>query len=251
VFAPDDLDLVKGAPSQRRQYLDDLLEASAPRFGAARTELERVLRQRNALLRARVRTAEDRTTLEVLDDRLVVVAAELVRGRLRLAERLRPRVEQAYAALAGSAPGFATDYAAGWTEEPVEDEAVEGQLRTALAKLRTREQDRGVTLVGPHRDDWRLVLHDLDARHHASQGEQRTLALALRLGGHHLVAEVVGAEPVLLLDDVFSELDAARAAALVRNLPAAQTLLTTAGMVPEGVEADAGWRVERGRVTTE
>jgi DNA replication and repair protein RecF len=251
VFAPDDLELVKGSPSQRRQYLDDLLEATAPRFAGVRTELERVLRQRNALLRARIRTAEDRTTLEVLDDRLLAVSAELVRGRLRLGARVLPRVEQAYADLAGDAPGFTARYAAGWSDDPITEDAVEDQLRAAFAALRTREQERGVTLVGPHRDDWQLVLHDLDARHHASQGEQRTLALALRLGGHHLVGEVIGAAPVLLLDDVFSELDAARAAALVRNLPPAQTLLTTAGLLPEGITADAWWRVEAGGVTVE
>lgn len=249
VFAPDDLELVKGSPSQRRTYLDDLLEASAHRFAGVRTELERVLRQRNALLKSRIRSAEDRTTLEVLDDRLVASAGELIRGRLDLARRLVPHVEHAYASLAGDAPGFHATYAAGWTDDVVEDARVEEQLRGAIGALRAREQERGVTLVGPHRDDWRLELHDLDARHHASQGEQRTLALALRLGGHHLVSEVVGAEPVLLLDDVFSELDAARSAALVRNLPRAQTLLTTAGLVPEGVVADAWWRVDGGTVT--
>jgi DNA replication and repair protein RecF len=251
VFAPDDLELVKGSPSLRRGYLDDLLEATAPRFASVRAELERVLRQRNALLRARVRNVEDRTTLEVLDDRLVAVAAELVRGRLRLADRLVPLVAVAYASLAGDDAGFDARYAAGWTDDAVEHDAVEDQLRAALVALRGREQDRGITLVGPHRDDWRLELHALDARHHASQGEQRTLALALRLGGHHLVSEVIDAEPVLLLDDVFSELDAHRAAALVRNLPAAQTLLTTAGLVPEGVAADAWWRVDAGRVVPE
>jgi DNA replication and repair protein RecF len=249
VFAPDDLDLVKGSPGQRRQYLDDLLEASAPRFGAVRSELERVLKQRNALLRARIRTDEDRTTLEVLDDRLVAVATELIVGRLRLAARLLPSVEDAYASLAGSAPGFAAHYVAGWSDEPVEAEGVQTQLRAALGVLRARELDRGITLVGPHRDEWRIELHGLDARHHASQGEQRTLALALRLGGHRLVADLVGSEPVLLLDDVFSELDAARATALVRNLPVAQTLLTTAGLVPEGVQADAWLSVQAGVVT--
>jgi len=249
VFAPDDLDLVKGSPARRREYLDELLEASSPRFGATRQELERVLKQRNALLRGRVRSASERTTLDVLDERLVTVAAELLRGRVALGARLTPHVEASYAALAGSAPGFRATYDAGWTEEAIDPDEVAGQLRSALDRLRPREIERGVTLVGPHRDDWRLSLHELDARHHASQGEQRTLALALRLGGHALVADVIGMHPVLLLDDVFSELDATRSAALVRNLPPAQTLVTTAGMLPEGIVPDAWWTVEAGHVT--
>lgn len=251
VFAPDDLDLVKGSPSRRRQYLDELLESSSPRFGATRQELERVLKQRNALLRGRVRSESERITLDVLDERLVVVSTELVEGRLALAARLVPHVESAYAALAGSAPGFGATYEAGWTDDGIEPDDVASQLRAALERLRPREIERGVTLVGPHRDDWRLVLHELDARHHASQGEQRTLALALRLGGHALVAGVIGMHPVLLLDDVFSELDAARAAALVQNLPPAQTLVTTAGLVPEGVVPDAWWTVDAGHVTVD
>ena len=235
VFAPDDLELVKGGPALRRDFLDELLESSAPRFAAVRTDLDRVLRQRNALLRAGIRDVDDRTTLDVLDDRLVETGATLVAGRIKLIARLTPLVEAAYASLAGDAPGFATQYAPGWTDDDVEEADVESALRAALVALRRREEDRGTTLVGPHRDDWRLTLDELDARQHASQGEQRTLALALRLAGHRLVSEVIGTEPVLLLDDVFSELDRDRAQALVANLPAAQTLLTTAGAIPEGV----------------
>ena len=121
-------------------------------------------------------------------------------------------------------------------------------MTDALARLARREEDRGITLVGPHRDDWTFVLDGMDARHHASQGEQRTLALGLRLAGHRVVADVVGAEPLLLLDDVFSELDAHRAAALVAHLPATQTLVTTAGALPEGIAASAWLRIEDGRV---
>ena len=119
-------------------------------------------------------------------------------------------------------------------------------MTDALARLARREEDRGITLVGPHRDDWTFVLDGMDARHHASQGEQRTLALGLRLAGHRVVADVVGAEPLLLLDDVFSELDAHRAAALVAHLPATQTLVTTAGALPEGIAA-VGLAAHRGR----
>ncbi len=216
-----------------------------------RTDFERVLRQRNALLRGGVRDAEARTTLEVLDDRLVAAGGELVRGRLRLVERLTPAIADAYESLAGVTPGMAMRYEAEWCEgalDPDRVDDVDGLLRGALDVLARRELERGVTLVGPHRDDWRLVLNGLDARSHASQGEQRTLALALRLAGHRLIASIVGSDPVLLLDDVFSELDPDRSAALVVHLPAAQTLLTTAGAIPAGIEVERHLTVVAGRV---
>ena len=121
-------------------------------------------------------------------------------------------------------------------------------LLDAFASHRRAEVDRGVTLVGPHRDEWRLLVGGLESRTHASQGEQRTLALALRLGGHRLCAELTGSAPVLLLDDVFSELDDQRSVALVAHLDAGQTLVTTAGAVPRGISADRTLRVDAGRV---
>ena len=189
VFSPDDLAMVKGGPARRRDYLDELLEASGTKYASVRADYERVLRQRNALLRGGVRDAEARTTLDVLDDRLVASGGELVRGRLRLIDRLTPGIAEAYESLAGVTPGMAMRYEAEWSEgtlEPSRVDDVEDLLRGALETLRRRETDRGITLVGPHRDDWRLMLNDLDARSHASQGEQRTLALALRLAGHRL-----------------------------------------------------------------
>ncbi len=251
VFSPDDLAMVKGGPARRRDYLDELLEASGTKYASVRADYERVLRQRNALLRGGVRDAEARTTLDVLDDRLVASGGELVRGRLRLIDRLTPGIAEAYESLAGVTPGMAMRYEAEWSEgtlEPSRVDDVDGLLRGALEALRRRETDRGITLVGPHRDDWRLMLNDLDARSHASQGEQRTLALALRLAGHRLIAVIVGSDPVLLLDDVFSELDPERSAALVVHLPATQTLLTTAGVIPPGIEAERHLTVHEGRV---
>ncbi len=252
VFAPDDLSLVKSGPARRRDYLDDLVEASGPRHASVRTDFERVLRQRNALLKGGVRDAEARTTLDVLDDRLVASGGELVRARLELIEQLTPGIAEAYESLAGATPGMAMQYEAEWAEGALDVSRVgdvDDLLRRGFEQLRTRELDRGVTLVGPHRDDWLLVLNGLDARSHASQGEQRTLALGLRLAGHRLVARIVGSDPVLLLDDVFSELDPARSAALVRHLPATQTLLTTAGLIPEGIAADRRLTVHAGAVT--
>ena len=246
VFAPDDLTLVKGGPAGRRELVDDLLTASMPRFAAVITDYERVVKQRNALLRAGIRDADDRRTRDVLDARLVDAGSALVAGRLDMIARLTPAVEAAYTSLAGSAPGFVTRYEAEWHGEPLDRDEIPDAMRASLARLRKREEDRGVTLVGPHRDDWALMLDELDARHHASQGEQRTLALGLRLAGHRVIAELVGVEPVLLLDDVFSELDAQRATALVAHLPATQTLITTAGALPPGIRADAWVQIENG-----
>ena len=249
VFAPDDLELVKGGPSERRAYLDDLLVAAAPRYAAAHADYERVLRQRNALLKGGVRDADARTTLEIFDEQLVRAGAELVRGRLRLAARVTPSVDTAYRDLAGEAETIDARYSAEWAEGATPDpDAVVPALHAALERLRSRELDRGTTLVGPHRDEWRLLVDGLDSRTHASQGEQRTLALALRLGGHRVVAETIGDDPVLLLDDVFSELDDRRSAALVEHLPATQTVVTTAGSLPPDVHPAARLRVTAGHV---
>jgi DNA replication and repair protein RecF len=249
VFAPDDLQLVKGGPSERRTYLDDLLVAVSPRYDAARADYDRVLRQRNALLRQGMRGDDTTDTLAVFDVQLAGAGAELVRGRLRLLDRLLPEVRKAYGHLAGGVGPVDGEYLAEWWASGPDAEADPTDvLLEALQARRRAELERGVTLSGPHRDEWRLLVGGLDSRLHASQGEQRTLALALRLGGHRLCAEVVGSAPILLLDDVFSELDEHRASALVAHLEAGQTLLSTAGHVPPGVRADATLRVSGGRV---
>jgi DNA replication and repair protein RecF len=249
VFAPDDLQLVKGGPAERRSYLDDLLTASVPRYAGVRADVDRVLRHRNALLRGGVRDQEARDTLTVFDEQLVQAGGELIRGRLRLVARLAPAVDDAYRRLATDSPGIHAAYEAEWSEGELSPQTVDERLRAGLERRRRQETDRGVTLAGPHRDEWRLTIADHDSRTHASQGEQRTLALALRLAAHHVVADVVGSEPVLLLDDVFSELDPRRSRALVECLPATQTLVTTAGVVPDGVTPEVRMTVDRGRVT--
>jgi DNA replication and repair protein RecF len=249
VFAPDDLELVKAGPAHRRDYLDELLVSVAPRYAAAHADYDRVLRHRNALLKGGVRDGDARTTLEVFDDQLVTAGAELVRGRLRLVARLGPAVDEAYRDLAGEGARVDTRYEADWAEGGAPDsDAVPEALRAALERLRRRELERGTTLVGPHRDEWRLLVGGLESRTHASQGEQRTLALSLRLAGHRVVAETVDDDPVLLLDDVFSELDDQRSRALVKCLPGAQTLVTTAGALPVGVEPEVRFRVADGTI---
>lgn len=252
VFAPDDLALVKDGPSERRTYLDELLVMLAARYEAARADYERVLKQRNALLRGRARDELVASTLAVFDEQLARAGAELVRGRLRLVERLVPAVDAAYRDLAPAGGSVTARYEPDWCEPlSVDDaDAVEDLIRDALARRARAEAERGVTLVGPHRDEWRLEIGGLDARTQASQGEQRTLALALRLAGHAVVGDVTGATPVLLLDDVFSELDRERADALVRSLPAGQTIVTTAGALPEAIAPERTMRVVAGHVET-
>ena len=246
VFSPDDLDLVKGGPAGRRDYLDDLLVSLAPRYSAVRGDYERVLRQRNALLRHGLRNPDDERTLEVFDTQLARAGAELTRGRLRMLERLAssrgrrvPRSSPAMRPVSmppTSRPGSASQTA--WSR----------RSSRRSRQRRHAEIDRGITLAGPHRDEWRLRVGELDSRSHASQGEQRTLALAMRLAGHRLCTDVTGTPPVLLLDDVFSELDDHRSAALLAHLDAGQTLVTTAGVIPPGLHAEQLLRVDDGRL---
>ena len=258
VFSPDDLVLVKGPPAGRRDYLDDLMVALQPLRDDLLTELERVLKQRNALLKSAFSGGwrpnkplpEDiRITLDVWDTKLAAVGEKLVTARAELVDDLNPHVAAAYADLAsGSAvePRLRADleYHASWA----------GSLADALMAARDDDLRRGVTTVGPQRDDLGLAIGGLPARTHASEGEQRTLALALRLAGHRLLTEALGSPPVLLLDDVFSELDPARADSLVANLPslsASQSVLTTAGHLPPGASGDAvatRLRVEGGKL---
>lgn len=254
VFSPDDLRLVKGGPSERRAELDDLLVALSPRYDAARSDYERVLRHRNAWLKSWSRN-DDPATLDVWDDQLVRAGAELVRGRLKLLERLEAPLAKAYSDLAGAgAADVAGAYEAGWAAAEVLDETrlddVAPLLVDALGRSRPADLERRISLVGPHRDDWRLTVEAREARRYASQGEQRSLALAIRLAGHGVVAEVAGEPPVLLLDDVFSELDDTRAAGLVAHLPAGQALVTTAGHLPAGLPAERVVWITAGRVGT-
>jgi DNA replication and repair protein RecF len=255
VFAPDDLRLVKAGPAERRAELDDLLVALSPRYDAVEADYDRVLKHRNAWLRTWSR-ADDPATLDVWDEQLVRAGAELVRGRLKLLERLAAPLGKAYGDVAGAAADVAGAYEAGWVGEgEVLDETrlddIGPLLAAAVARSRGADLERRLTLVGPHRDDWRLCIDGLDARRFASQGEQRSLALAVRLAGHVVISEVVGEPPVLLLDDVFSELDDNRGANLVAHLPIAQALVTTAGTLPPGLPAErvvwvAGGRLEPG-----
>jgi DNA replication and repair protein RecF len=240
VFSPDDLALVKGGPSERRGFLDDGLVALAVKYDAIRLELDRILRQRNTLLRqvgGRL-DSDAETTLDVWDSRLAATGEQLGRARAALVERVAPYVTAAYTELAG-AGDMSLGYAPAWR--------VVG-LAAALAAARADDVRRGVSTVGPHRDELDLTIDGMPARTHASQGEQRTLALALRLGVHELVAERTGSAPVLVLDDVLSELDARRAAALMGLLPDGQIVITTAGTIPAAAAPERVIRIEGGTI---
>jgi DNA replication and repair protein RecF len=230
VFSPEDLAIVGGAPQGRRDFLDDALASLDTEGARAADETDRVLRQRAALLRqAGGRLTEDvATTIEVWDQRLADAGKVLAEARERLVGELGPLVAAAYARLAGRPgdPLVTLHYARSW----------EGDLREALTRSRGDDLRRGVNTVGPHRDDLVLHVERREARTHASQGEQRSFALALRLGVHELVRTGTPLVPTLLLDDVFSELDPGRSRALVAELPAGQSILTTAAPLPEGIE---------------
>jgi DNA replication and repair protein RecF len=254
LFAPEDLALVKGDPGERRRFLDDLLVARAPRYAGVRMDYERVLKQRGALLKTagsarRAGGAGDIRTLDVWDGHLARHGAELLAGRLDLVTEIAPHVAKAYAGVAPeSAPvvvrykcslGESTPYAGG----PADRDALEAALLTGLAKVRSQEIDRGVSLLGPHRDELELILGEAPAKGYASHGESWSFALALRLAAYELL-RADGTEPVLILDDVFAELDRRRRSRLAEVAAAAEQVLITAA-VPEDVPAElAGIRFE-------
>ena len=248
LFAPEDLALVKGDPGERRRFLDDLLVASAPRYSGIRADYERVLRQRTALLKSagskghlRGAAREAMTaTLDTWDAQLARTAAPLLSGRMRLVAALRPHVEAAYEAVSGGAPGEASGMnyrsSAFNNDDGFDDAAaLETEMLKALAGARASELDRGVCLVGPHRDELELAIGGLPARGYASHGESWSMALALRLASFALLRER-REDPVLILDDVFAELDAGRRDRLAVLVAGAEQVLITAA-VPADVPA--------------
>lgn len=250
LFAPEDLALVKGDPSERRKFLDELLVSRTPRLAAVRSDYERILKQRNALLKtaglARRSGGADLRTLDVWDSHLSRAGAELLAARLELVEAIRPLVDKAYAAVARGSASVSIEYVSSLGEhvalQPDRD-VLAAALQAALAGVRNDELDRGVTLVGPHRDELLLKINDLPARGYASHGESWSLALSLRLGAYDLLC-ADGGEPVLILDDVFAELDADRRARLAELVAPAEQVLITAAVADDVPEVLAGARVD-------
>lgn len=243
VFSPDDLVLIKGGPGQRRTWLDEAVIGLDPHADGVRSDVDRILKQRNALLKG-VRGRLDESaalTLEVWDHRFTEAGEELARRRTETLDTLVPQIATAYRDLAGRELPVGASYQASWAGTG---------LAAALSDARDQDLRRGITTVGPHRDEIALALEGLPARTHASQGEQRSLALALRLAVHRAITTASGSSPVLLLDDVLSELDAGRSEALVAHLPPGQTLLTTAGPLPSHTSPELVLRVSDGTVTS-
>jgi len=221
MFAPEDLAIVRGDPSERRRFLDDVLVQRTPRLAGVRADYDRVLKQRAALLKTagaarRAGGRGDLSTLDVWDGHLVEHGAQLLAARLELVAALRPYAEAAYAQLAPTSGKLALRYVSSVVNSEGNDTGVipavselSAALFEELVRVRPQEIERGVTLVGPHRDDLDVHLNDLPLRGYASHGEGWSAALALRLACYELLGSD-GAEPVLILDDVFAELDATR-----------------------------------------
>ena len=244
IFAPEDLSLIKGDPSERRQFLDDLLVQRHPRLSGVRSDYDRVLKQRNALLKSagaarRSNPDEVNRTLEVWDEQVATLGAELTVARAALVELLAPRAAAAYAELIDSGATVVMDYTASSVDGPLDDAgAVREALLAALVERRREELDRGITLVGPHRDELALRLGETPVKGYASHGESWSAALALRLASYDLLTEESGA-PVLILDDVFAELDTSRRTHLAARVASAPQVLLTAAVaedVPAALE---------------
>lgn len=262
LFAPEDLALVKGDPSERRRFLDDLLVARQPRWAGARGDYDRILKQRNALLKSAAPVLRGRGkqrrpvegvdavsereaalhTLDVWNAQLAQVAAPLLYARLRLLRDLGPLLGKAYDEVSAGQSDAKVSYKASLREEFAariaqgevpELEELHAELLASFAEVRAQEIERGVTLVGPHRDDVVLTLGELPAKGYASHGESWSFALGLKLAAYHLLRHDLGDDPILILDDVFAELDAGRRERLAAMVADCEQVLITAA-----VEAD-------------
>jgi len=249
-FGPDELSLVKGSPDGRRRFLDDLAVKLRPARDAVRREWDRVLKQRNALLKRARRGGPIEETLPVWDDALIRTGATLAKARLESLGALLPYARKRFEEVAGRGT-LELSYASSWLAEDadaavatasVDEHLLQKRLRDRIAQLRRAELERGMSLAGPQRDDVVVKLssgasdHVLDARTFASQGDQRTAALALKLAEHDLLSHALDEQPILLLDDVFSELDPKRRGWLATAVKGmSQTLITSAEAGPEDI----------------
>ncbi|MTE11928.1 DNA replication/repair protein RecF [Nocardia aurantiaca] len=252
LFAPEDLSLVRGDPGERRRFLDELATARLPRLAGVRADYDKVLRQRSALLKTAGRNARsgargaEMSTLDVWDGHLAAHGAVLLAQRLRLVHDLYPHLAQAYSEIAPESRPATIGYRSASlppefldparVPQADDEQALEAILLRELAAARPKELERGVCLVGPHRDDLELMLGSAPAKGFASHGESWSFALALRLGAFELLRSA-GTDPVLILDDVFAELDRRRRTALAAVAAGAEQVLITAA-VPEDVPSE-------------
>ena len=272
LFAPEDLALVRGEPSGRRRFMDELLVQRSPRMSGVMTDYERVLKQRNTLLKsARSSGLKENqlSTLEIWDERLIALGSEIIEARSALVAELLPEVSRAYSAIAGeehsaSLSTYLSILSSGADDDAIDDAATRGGVisaadaavnyKNSLARLRRAELDRGLTLAGPHRDDLVLTLNGLPARGYASHGESWSFALSLKLASAEVLRrESALGDPVLILDDVFAELDEARRARLASAVGGFEQVLITAAVLDDVPEDLAGHivKIKAGRVVEE
>jgi DNA replication and repair protein RecF len=226
-FVPDDLDVIKRGPAVRRDYLDDLASRLWPQAGQDLTEYERAVRQRNALLKHEGRST-DPATLGVWDQRLADAGARVLLHRRMLAVALQEHLQAAYSVVGGQGT-LTWAYRSTWGSETAGTfEELKESLITALEEKRRKDMEVRTTTVGPHRDEPNLLLDGRPTRTRTSQGEQRTAALAMRIGAYRIIEQIRDQKPILLLDDVFSELDASRAERVVALIETGQVFVTTA-----------------------
>ncbi|MCC2593807.1 DNA replication/repair protein RecF [Tessaracoccus sp. OS52] len=263
VFSPMDLVIVRGDPSDRRSWLDSLIVTRWPRMAGVKQDHDKILKQRNALLKSmsgrsmRPPRGDEESTLEVWNEQLAAISAELLHARLDTLADVLPHAQRAYEGIAPVNNQVSANYRASIDLTGVASEtdvrlSLTERLLSAYQERRDEEVQRGVTLVGPHRDDVDLFIGDLPAKGYASHGESWSLALSLRLGGFELV-RVEGTEPVLVLDDVFAELDSTRRERLAGAVADAEQVLITAAVgadVPD-FPTERRFRVDAGTVAQE
>ena len=232
IFSPEDLDLIKGEPGARRRFIDDFSTLLTPKFINTRSEYERTLKQRNTLLKSLGRkkpTDSAKATLAAWDEQLVTHGSELIATRLRNLNKLQPHISNFGNTISGNSEPLVVTYASTWL--PKETDLVteiENEFRTQLEKRFKDEVERGVTLVGPHRDDLDILLSDMPAKGYASHGQSWSIAIALRLATF-TVLRAHDDDPILILDDVFAELDEKRRTRLIEAITGVeQTLITAA-----------------------
>jgi DNA replication and repair protein RecF len=259
IFSPEDLALVKGDPSDRRKFLDSLLVLRTPRLGGVKADYDRVLKQRNTLLKsARGRRNVEIATLDIWDENLARTGAELIAARLVLLDALAPHLVDAYRRVAAESAPDRRDVTAVYRSsvpfgaDERDQGVIERLLLEEIARRRGDEVDRGISLVGPHRDEVVLTIGELPAKGYASHGESWSFALALKLASFELLRDD-GDDPVLILDDVFAELDQGRREQLAELVSDAEQVLVTAAVaddVPDGLKGHR-FRVAGGEVVRE
>lgn len=236
IFAPEDLELVRREPASRRRYLDDFCTQLAPRFAGLRLDYERTLRQRNSLLKSsgrRPMSTNALATLQAWDEQLVNYGSQLVSHRLNALEQLKEPIDTHGKMLSGDTEPLLATYQSSWLHtDQIDAESVQADFREALSARHREEVDRGVTLVGPHRDDVELTLSGMPAKEYSSHGQSWSIALALRLATFTILRQHED-DPILILDDVFAELDRKRRTRLVSAVSGVEQVLITAAVLED------------------